>query len=129
MDRSNKIKNLVNQYVERHIRDRHLNDDTIKEIKISYVMVIKDLITIIDESRSIAINNINQITDMVSSITNISNINKYILETGIALGVNGITTSICRSLSSDKNNDVIDVIKEILNNIEYENDWRHDKGI
>lgn len=33
MDRSNKIKNLVNQYVERHIRDKHLSDDTIKEIK------------------------------------------------------------------------------------------------
>lgn len=122
MDRSNKIKNLVNQYIERHIGDRHLNDDTIKEIKIAYVMAINDLITIIDESRSIAINNINQITDMVSSIISIPNINKYILETGITLGVNGITTSICRSLSSDKNNDIIDVIKEILNNTEYKND-------
>lgn len=42
MSRSNKIENLVNRYVERHIKDRHLSDDTIKEIKIAYVMVIKD---------------------------------------------------------------------------------------
>lgn len=35
-------RNLVNRYVERHIKDRHLSDDTIKEIKIAYVMVIKD---------------------------------------------------------------------------------------
>lgn len=33
MDKSNKIENLANKYVERHIRDRHLSDDTIKEIK------------------------------------------------------------------------------------------------
>lgn len=32
MDKSNKIENLANKYVERHIRDRHLSDDTIKEI-------------------------------------------------------------------------------------------------
>ena len=31
-----KIENLANKYVERHIRDRHLSDDTIKEIKIAY---------------------------------------------------------------------------------------------
>lgn len=36
MDKSNKIENLANKYVERHIRDRHLSDDTIKEIKIAY---------------------------------------------------------------------------------------------
>ena len=35
MDKSNKIENLANKYVERHIRDRHLSDDTIKEIKIA----------------------------------------------------------------------------------------------
>ena len=28
MDKSNKIENLANKYVERHIRDRHLSDDT-----------------------------------------------------------------------------------------------------
>lgn len=31
MDKSNKIENLANKYVERHIRDRHLSDDTIKD--------------------------------------------------------------------------------------------------
>lgn len=30
MDKSNKIENLANKYVERHIRDRHLSDDTIR---------------------------------------------------------------------------------------------------
>lgn len=44
MDKSNKIENLANKYVERHIRDRHLSDDTIKEIKIAYIMIIKDFI-------------------------------------------------------------------------------------
>lgn len=38
MIKSNKIENLVNRYVERHIKDKHLSDDTIKEIKIAYVM-------------------------------------------------------------------------------------------
>lgn len=38
MDKSNKIENLANKYVERHIRDRHLSDDTIKEIKIAYTL-------------------------------------------------------------------------------------------
>lgn len=46
MDKSNKIENLANKYVERHIRDRHLSDDTIKEIKIAYIMIIKDFIAI-----------------------------------------------------------------------------------
>lgn len=46
MIKSNKIENLVNRYVERHIKDKHLSDDTIKEIKIAYVMAIKDFITI-----------------------------------------------------------------------------------
>lgn len=32
-----KIENIANKYVERHIRDRHLSDDTIKEIKIAYI--------------------------------------------------------------------------------------------
>lgn len=48
MDKSNKIENLANKYVERHIRDRHLSDDTIKEIKIAYIMIIKDFIAIVD---------------------------------------------------------------------------------
>lgn len=50
MDKSNKIENLANKYVERHIRDRHLSDDTIKEIKIAYIMIIKDFIAIVDGS-------------------------------------------------------------------------------
>lgn len=50
MDKSNKIENLANKYVERHIRDRHLSDDTIKEIKIAYIMIIKDFIAIVDAS-------------------------------------------------------------------------------
>ena len=53
MDKSNKIENLANKYVERHIRDRHLSDDTIKEIKIAYIMIIKDFIAIVDKSTSI----------------------------------------------------------------------------
>lgn len=52
MDKSNKIENLANKYVERHIRDRHLSDDTIKEIKIAYIMIIKDFIAIVDKSTS-----------------------------------------------------------------------------
>lgn len=44
MDKSNKIENLANKYVERHIRDRYLSDDTIKKIKIAYIMIIKDFI-------------------------------------------------------------------------------------
>lgn len=47
-----KIENLANKYVERHIRDRHLSDDTIKEIKIAYIMIIKDFIAIVDKSTS-----------------------------------------------------------------------------
>lgn len=46
MNRSNKIENLANRYVERHIKDKHLSNDTIKEIKIAYIMVIKDFIAI-----------------------------------------------------------------------------------
>ena len=53
MDKSNKIENLANKYVERHIRDRHLSDDTIKEIKIAYIMIIKDFIAIVDKSTSL----------------------------------------------------------------------------
>lgn len=48
MNRSNKIENLANRYVERHIKDKHLSNDTIKEIKIAYIMVIKDFIAIGD---------------------------------------------------------------------------------
>lgn len=47
-----KIENIANKYVERHIRDRHLSDDTIKEIKIAYIMIIKDFIAIVDKSTS-----------------------------------------------------------------------------
>lgn len=53
MNRSNKIENLANRYVERHIKDKHLSNDTIKEIKIAYIMVIKDFIAIVDKSTSI----------------------------------------------------------------------------
>lgn len=52
MNRSNKIENLANRYVERHIKDKHLSNDTIKEIKIAYIMVIKDFIAIVDKSTS-----------------------------------------------------------------------------
>ena len=31
MNKLNKIENLANRYVERHIGDRHLNDDTIRK--------------------------------------------------------------------------------------------------
>lgn len=58
MDKSNKIENLANKYVERHIRDRHLSDDTIKEIKIAYIMIIKDFIAIVDKSTSMNENDV-----------------------------------------------------------------------
>lgn len=68
MSRSNKIENLVNRYVERHIKDRHLSDDTIKEIKIAYVMVIKDFIAIVDKSTSMNENDVIYVINSISSI-------------------------------------------------------------
>ena len=68
MDKSNKIENLANKYVERHIGDRHLNDDTIKEIKIAYVMVIKDFIAIVDKSTSMNENDVIYVINSISSI-------------------------------------------------------------
>lgn len=68
MDKSNKIENLANKYVERHIRDRHLSDDTIKEIKIAYIMVIKDFIAIVDKSTSMNEDDIIYVVNNISSI-------------------------------------------------------------
>lgn len=68
MNRSNKIENLANRYVERHIKDKHLSNDTIKEIKIAYIMVIKDFIAIVDKSTSMNENDIIYIVNNISSI-------------------------------------------------------------
>lgn len=68
MDKSNKIENLANKYVERHIRDRHLSDDTIKEIKIAYIMIIKDFIAIVDKSTSMNEDDIIYVVNNISSI-------------------------------------------------------------
>lgn len=94
MDKSNKIENLANKYVERHIRDRHLSDDTIKEIKIAYIMIIKDFIAIVDKSTSMNEDDIIYVVNNISSIlyepVEISNTDKKILEIGIALGLKGM---------------------------------------
>ena len=68
MNRSNKIENLANRYVERHIKDKHLSNDTIKEIKIAYIMVIKDFIAIVDKSTSMNEDDIIYVVDNISSI-------------------------------------------------------------
>lgn len=51
MNRSNKIENLANRYVERHIKDKHLSNDTIKEINTS--MNEDDIIYVINSISSI----------------------------------------------------------------------------
>ena len=105
MDKSNKIENLANKYVERHIRDRHLSDDTIKEIKIAYIMVIKDFIAIVDKSTSMNEDDIIYVVNNISSIlyepVEISNTDKKILEIGIALGLKGAISCIFGSLLKD----------------------------
>lgn len=68
MNRSDKIENLANRYVERHIKDKHLSNDTIKEIKIAYIMVIKDFIAIVDKSTSMNEDDIIYVVNNISSI-------------------------------------------------------------
>lgn len=63
-----KIENIANKYVERHIRDRHLSDDTIKEIKIAYIAAIKDFIAIVDKSTSMNEDDIIYVVNNISSI-------------------------------------------------------------
>lgn len=119
MDKSNKIENLANKYVERHIRDRHLSDDTIKEIKIAY-MIIKDFIAIVDKSTSMNEDDIIYVVNNISSIlcepVEISNTDKKILEIGIALGLKGAISCIFGSLLKDDCNikdEIIDISKHI----------------
>lgn len=120
MSRSNKIEKLVNRYIERHIKDKHLSDDTIKEIKIAYVMVIKDFITIIDKSTSMNEDDIIYVINSISSILyesiDISNTDKKMLEIGIALGLKGAISCIFGSLSKDDCN-IKDEIIDISNHI------------
>ena len=120
MSRSNKIENLANKYVERHTRDRHLNDDTIKEIKIAYAMAIKDFIAIIDKSTSMNENDVICVINNISSILyepiDISNTDKKMLEIGIALGLKGAISCIFGSLLKDDCNikdEIIDISKHI----------------
>lgn len=68
MNRSNKIENLANRYVERHIKDKHLSNNTIKGIKIAYIMVIKDFIAIVDKSTSMNEDDIIYVVNNISSI-------------------------------------------------------------
>lgn len=120
MDKSNKIENLANKYVERHIRDRHLSNDTIKEIKIAYVAVIKDFIAIVDKSTSMNENDVIYVINSISSILyepiDISNTDKKMLEIGIALGLKGAISCIFGSLLKDDCNikdEIIDISKHI----------------
>lgn len=120
MSRSNKIENLVNRHVERHIKDRHLSDDTIKEIKIAYVAAIKDFIAIVDKSTSMNENDviyvINSISSMLYEPIDISNTDKKMLEIGIALGLKGAISCIFGSLSKDDCNikdEIIDISKHV----------------
>ena len=114
-----KIENLANKYVERHIRDRHLSDDTIKEIKIAYIMIIKDFIAIVDKSTSMNEDDIIYVVNNISSIlyepVEISNTDKKILEIGIALGLKGAISCIFGSLLKDDCNikdEIIDISKQ-----------------
>ena len=120
MSRSNKIENLVNRHVERHIKDRHLSDDTIKEIKIAYVAAIKDFIAIVDKSTSMNENDVIYVINSISSILyepiDISNTDKKMLEIGIALGLKGTISCIFGSLSKNDCNikdEIIDISKHI----------------
>ena len=124
MSRSNKIENLANKYVERHIRDRHLSDDTIKEIKIAYAMAIKDFIAIIDKSTSMNQNDVICVINNISSILyepiDISNTDKKMLEIGIALGLKGAISCIFGSLLKDDCNikdEIIDISKHVKEKI------------
>lgn len=120
MSRSNKIENLVNRYIERHIKGKHLSDDTIKEIKIAYVVAIKDFITIIDKSTSMNEDDIIYVINSISSILyesiDISNTDKKMLEIGIVLGLKGAISCIFGSLSKDDCN-IKDEIIDISNHI------------
>lgn len=120
MNKSNKIENLANRYVERHIKDKHLSNDTIKEIKIAYIMVIKDFIAIVDKSTSMNEDDIIYVVNNISSILyepiEISNTDKKILEIGIALGLKGAISCIFGSLLKDDCNikdEIIDISKHI----------------
>lgn len=113
-------RNLVNRYVERHIKDRHLSDDTIKEIKIAYIMIIKDFIAIVDKSTSMNEDDIIYVVNNISSIlyepVEISNTDKKILEIGIALGLKSAISCIFGSLLKDDCNikdEIIDISKHI----------------
>lgn len=124
MSRSNKIENLVNKYVERHTRDRHLSDDTIKEIKIAYAMAIKDFIAIVDKSTSMNENDVIYVINNISSILyepiDISNTDKKILEIGIALGLKSAISCIFGSLLKDDCNikdEIIDISKHVKENL------------
>ena len=112
MDKSNKIENLANKYVERHIRDRHL--------KIAYIMIIKDFIAIVDKSTSMNENDVIHVINRISSILyepiGISNTDKKILEIGIALGLKSAISCIFGSLLKDDCNikdEIIDISKHI----------------
>lgn len=120
MDKSNKIENLANKYVERHIRDRHLSDDMIKEMKIAYVMAIKDFMAIVDKSTSMNENDVIYVINSISSILHepidISNTDKKMLEIGITLGLKGAISCIFGSLLKDDCNikdEIIDISKQV----------------
>lgn len=113
MDKSNKIENLANKYVERHIRDRHL-----------YIMIIKDFIAIVDRSTSMNEDDIIYVVNNISSIlyepVEISNTDKKILEIGIALGLKSAISCIFGSLLKDDCNikdEIIDISKHIKEKI------------
>ena len=77
----------------------------------------KDLLSALSRLSSITGDETNDMADTASRT-----INKKFLSLGIRLGVKGAAISIHRSLSSNDDVSIKDVIKEIINSIEYDED-------
>lgn len=86
----------------------------------------KDLLSALSRLSSITGDETNDMADTASrtlfSSLSMLDINKKFLSLGIRLGVKGAAISIHRSLSSNDDVSIKDVIKEIINSIEYDED-------
>ena len=86
----------------------------------------KDLLSALSRLSSITGDETNDMADTASrtlfSSLSMLAINKKFLSLGIRLGVKGAAISIHRSLSSNDDVSIKDVIKEIINSIEYDED-------
>ena len=86
----------------------------------------KDLLSALSRLSSITGDETNDMADTASrtlfSSLSMLDINKKFLSLGIRLGVKGSAISIHRSLSSNDDVSIKDVIKEIINSIEYDED-------